>query len=162
LRQWAIAPACAIAAVRSRCLRADPGYSRNQEEGRSCGAIRYRQLRPLTLRRTSRPAPFVRRGCELPLDLLDPRGAFTEPCRPLTFSWSPASTPESVSFVPPDALVRSSALLRDGNLETFDPRVRGLRTAVPVKARRPVVRERLPSCPRSHEPKLMNRYRVSD
>jgi hypothetical protein len=28
------------------------------------------------------PTPFQRRGCELPLDLLGPRGAFTEPRRP--------------------------------------------------------------------------------
>jgi hypothetical protein len=50
-----------------------------------------------------RPAPFQRRGCELPVDLLGPCGAFTEPCRPLTFPLSPAGTPESESF-PPDVL----------------------------------------------------------
>jgi hypothetical protein len=50
-----------------------------------------------------RPAPFQRRGCELPVDLLGPCGAFTEPCRPLTFLLSPAGTPESESF-PPDVL----------------------------------------------------------
>jgi len=80
------------------------------------------------------PAPFPRRGCELPLVLSEPRRAFTEPCRPLTLPWSPAGTPESVSFVPPDALVREPAPLRDGILETFDPRVLGLRIALPVKA----------------------------
>jgi hypothetical protein len=46
------------------------------------GAIRCRQLWAIALRRTSRPTPFQRRGCELPLDLLGPRGAFTEPSRP--------------------------------------------------------------------------------
>jgi hypothetical protein len=50
-----------------------------------------------------RPTPFQRRGCELPVDLLGPCGAFTESCRPLTFSLSPAGTPESESF-PPDVL----------------------------------------------------------
>jgi len=50
-----------------------------------------------------RPTPFQRRGCELPVDLLGPCGAFTKPCRPLTFSLSPAGTPESESF-PPDVL----------------------------------------------------------
>jgi len=34
------------------------------------------------------------------VDLLGPCGAFTEPCRPLTFSWSPAGTPESDPFRP--------------------------------------------------------------
>jgi hypothetical protein len=37
------------------------------------------------------------------VDLLGPCGAFTEPRRPLTFSLSPAGTPESESF-PPDVL----------------------------------------------------------
>jgi len=37
------------------------------------------------------------------VDLLGPCGAFTESCRPLTFSLSPAGTPESESF-PPDVL----------------------------------------------------------
>jgi len=32
--------------------------------------------------------------------LLGPCGAFTESCRPLTFSLSPAGTPESKSFSP--------------------------------------------------------------
>lgn len=34
------------------------------------------------------------------MDLLGPCGAFTEPCRPLTFSLSPTGTPESSSFSP--------------------------------------------------------------
>jgi len=47
-----------------------------------------------------RPTPFQRRGCELPVVLLGPCGAFTESCRPLTFSLSPTGTPESKSFSP--------------------------------------------------------------
>jgi hypothetical protein len=46
------------------------------------GAIRCRQLRASTSRRTSGPTPFQRRGCGLSLDLVGPRGAFTEPRRP--------------------------------------------------------------------------------
>jgi len=84
-------------------------------------------------------APLVRRlfraeDANSPWSFSEPRRAFTEPCRPLTLPWSPARTPESVSFVPPDALVRRPAPLRDGILETFDPRVLGLRIALPVKA----------------------------
>ena len=56
-----------------------------------------RQLRPSTSRRTSRPAPFQRRGCGQPLVLLGPRAAFTGPCRSLTLSLSLPGTPESVS-----------------------------------------------------------------
>jgi hypothetical protein len=52
------------------------------------GAIRCRQLRPITIRRTTGPTPFQRRGCELPLVLLGPRRAFTVPCRSLTLSLS--------------------------------------------------------------------------
>ncbi len=40
------------------------------------------------------PTPFQCRGCELPLVLLGPRGAFTDPCRPLTFSWLLEGTPD--------------------------------------------------------------------
>lgn len=52
------------------------------------GAIRCRQLQPITIRRTTRPTPLQRRGCELPLVLLGPRRAFTVPCRSLTLSLS--------------------------------------------------------------------------
>jgi hypothetical protein len=58
------------------------------------GAIRCRQLRAITFRRTTHRTPFQCRGCEPLLVLLGPRGAFTEPCRPLTFSWSLEGTPD--------------------------------------------------------------------
>jgi len=54
----------------------------------------------IATRRTSETDAFQRRGCELPVDLLGPCGAFTESCRPLTFSSSPTGTPESKSFSP--------------------------------------------------------------
>jgi len=54
----------------------------------------------IATRRTSETDAFQRRGCELPVDLLGPCGAFTESCRPLTFSLSPTGTPESKSFSP--------------------------------------------------------------
>jgi len=117
-------PACAIVAssqvpstVRSRPF----AWS-----GRGRVRRRYsrRQLRPNTFRRTSRPAPFQRRGCEQPAVLLGPCAAFIEPCRSLTLSLSPAGTPESVS-VPPDALPVTPAFY--GERSVFDLRARGPR-----------------------------------
>jgi hypothetical protein len=87
-----------------------------------------------------------------------PRGALTEPCRPLTLSWSLLGTPESVS-VPPDPLAPRHAPLRDDDAKAFDPRVEGLGIALPVKAERPVIRERLPSCSRACKPKPASRLR---
>jgi hypothetical protein len=52
------------------------------------GAIRCRQLQPITIRRTTGPTPLQRRGCELSLVLLGSRRAFTVPCRSLTLSLS--------------------------------------------------------------------------
>jgi hypothetical protein len=68
--------------------------------GRIDEAIRCRQLRQNTSRRTTRPTPFQRRGCGLPLVVFRPRGAFTEPCLPLTFPWSLAGTPERPLYRP--------------------------------------------------------------
>jgi hypothetical protein len=56
------------------------------------------------------------------LDLLGPRGALTKPCRPLTFSLSPAGTPESVS-VPPDALPVMRSSRNAPRSLTCEPRV---------------------------------------
>jgi hypothetical protein len=91
--------------------------------GKIRGAIRYRQLQPLTI-----PAyrSFVRRlfnaeDTNSPRTFSDPRGAFTEPCRPLTLSLSLLGTPESVS-VPPDPLAPRHAPLRDDDAKAFDPR----------------------------------------
>jgi hypothetical protein len=57
------------------------------------------------------PTPFQRRGCELPVGLLGPCGAFTESCRPLTFSLSPPGTPESKSFSPDVLLIAGVSTL---------------------------------------------------
>jgi hypothetical protein len=74
-------------------------------------AIRCRQLRPHTTRRTSGPTPFQRRGCGLLLDLLGPRGAFTEPRRP---SDAPVVTRRHArpASVPTDALPAVTRSLR--------------------------------------------------
>jgi len=74
--------------IRSRCrhLRSRP-FARSGKRTID-GAIRCRQLQPITIRRTTGPTPFQRRGCELPLVLLGPRRAFTVPCRSLTLSLS--------------------------------------------------------------------------
>lgn len=81
------------------------------------------------------------------MDLLGPCGAFTEPCRPLTFPLSPAGTPESESF-PPDVLSyrQGSDLLRPLEPEeeltcwSEDPAPHGWLRAIRAEAR-----ERLPS-----------------
>jgi len=106
------------------------------------GAIRCRQLRVMAIRRTSGPATFQRRGCELPLDLLGPRGAFTEPRRPsdalvVTRRHAPPAS------VPTDALSapRSSRMVGLGL--TCEPE--DLCFALPVRARRASAREHLPS-----------------
>jgi hypothetical protein len=88
---------CAANRIRLGCrhLRSRP-FARS---GRRTidGAIRCRQLQPITIRRTTGPTPLQRRGCELSLVLLGPRRAFTVPCRSLTLSCRPVGTPESVS-----------------------------------------------------------------
>jgi hypothetical protein len=43
------------------------------------------------------PTPFQRRGCELPLNLLGSRKAFTEPVSTSDVPWLLTDTPESVS-----------------------------------------------------------------
>jgi len=80
-------------------------------ERRIDGAIRCRQLRAITFRRTSRPTPFQRRGCWHPLAFLGPRGAFTEPRRPsdalvVTRRHAPSAS------VPTDALSASCSDFR--------------------------------------------------
>jgi len=96
----------------------------------------------IAFRRTTGPTPFQRRGCELPLDLLGPRGAFTEPCRPsdaLVVTRRHAR-PTSVST---DALsvVRSSRMAK--LRLTCEPKDH--RFALPVRVERAKAREHLPS-----------------
>lgn len=78
----------------------DPDHSRDQRGGGSTELFAAASFGRISTRRTSLPTPFQCRGCELPVDLLGPCGAFTEPSRPLTFSLSPTGTPESSSFSP--------------------------------------------------------------
>jgi hypothetical protein len=106
------------------------------------GAIRCRQLRAITFRRTTRPTPFQRRGCGLLVDLLGPWGAFTRPCRPsdVLIVTRRHARPASV---PTDALSasRSSRMVR--LRLTCEPK--DLCIALPVRARRTSAREHLPS-----------------
>jgi len=63
-------------------LTCDPGHSRGQKRGGSTklfAVVSFGRSRPGA---PLRPAPFQRRGCGPLLDLLGPRGAFTEPRRP--------------------------------------------------------------------------------
>jgi hypothetical protein len=117
----------------SECLPFDPRRSRVQERGRSLELFAPNSFGHARTRRTARPTPFQRRGYELSSDVLHLRRAFTEPCRPLTFSSSPVGTSESVSE-PPDPLACRPAPLRDGVDDAFDLRARGLGIALPVKA----------------------------
>jgi len=92
------------------------------------------------------PSPFQCRGCELLLVLLGPRGAFTEPRRPLTFSLSPEGTPDQPLCCPmrcPPS--RCASLARDDLGAEIHRRVEGPRVDSPVRAGRAKARERLPS-----------------
>jgi len=116
-------------------------------------AIRCRQLWAVTSRRTTRPTPFQRRGCELPLAFLGPRGAFTEPCRPSdALLVTRKARPTGLCA---DRCAVRDTLLADGATE-IDLRARGLRFAAPVKERRAGARERLPSYrePASRNPQV--------
>jgi hypothetical protein len=96
------------------------------------------------------PSPFQCRGCELPLVLLGPRGAFTEPRRPLTFSLSLEGTPDQPLCCPmrcPPSTLLSVSLARDEveHGAEIHRRVEGPRVDSPVRAGRAKARERLPS-----------------
>lgn len=96
----AVATAAIARFTNFECRSYNPGDSRHQRRGGSTELFAAASFSRSTTRRTSRPTPFQRRGCGLPVDLLGPCGAFTEPCRPLAFPLSPAGTPESKSFSP--------------------------------------------------------------
>jgi hypothetical protein len=92
------------------------------------------------------PTPFQCRGCELLLVLLGPRGAFTDPCRPLTFSWLLEGTPDQPLCRPIRCPSRPPATLRTPDDATeIHLRAEGPHIALPVKAGRAKARERLPS-----------------
>jgi len=90
----------AIIVLRILSAALQPRRFASPEERRVDGAIRCRQLQPIAMRRTSKPTPFQRRGCGLPVGLLGPCGAFTEPCRPLTFHCHPQAHPSRNPFRP--------------------------------------------------------------
>ena len=105
-------------------------------------AIRCRQLRAITSRRTSGPTPFQRRGCGLPSALLGPREAFTEPRRP---SDVPVVTLRHArsALLADRCAFRLTALADDE--AGIDLRAEGPCFASPVRAMRAKARERLPS-----------------
>jgi hypothetical protein len=93
------------------------------------------------------PTPFQCRGCELLLVLLEPRGAFTDPCRPLTFSWLLEGTPDQPLCRSIRCPSRALAVLADSENDATEIHLRaeGPHVALPVKAGRAKARERLPS-----------------
>lgn len=137
-------PRCATVVFDCGCPHCDPGHSRGQERGAIDEAVSFtsfdRSIRGVPLR----PAPFQRRGYELPLDLLGPRGAFTEYRRSLTLSWSPAGTPESVSETVRCAR-RITYRLREESDPNVDLQAEGLCHDLPVRVSRTAARKRLPS-----------------
>jgi hypothetical protein len=126
------------------CLHYNPGHSRGQERGAIDEAVSFTSFERSIRGAPLRPAPFQCRGCELPLDLLGPRGAFTEYRRSLTLSWSPAGTAESVSETVRSAR-RFSFALRQGTEPNVDPQVEGPWNTLPVRVRCTAARKRLPS-----------------
>jgi hypothetical protein len=103
------------------------------------------------MRRTTRPAPFQRRGCGLSSDLLGPRRAFTVTRRPLTLS----TVIHGHARV---GLCTARSAAHDTHPRGFVPRrlTREPRTPkhLPVKAEGSEARECLPSCrdPASRDP----------
>jgi len=92
------------------------------------------------------PPPFQCRGCELLLVLLGPRGAFTEPRRPLTFSLSPEGTPDQPLCCPMRCPPSRCAPLREMTWGLrFTVESKDLASDSPVRAGRAKIRERLPS-----------------
>jgi len=146
-----------------------PGHSRGQEGGGSTelfAAVSFGRSRsgaPL------RPTPFQRRGCELPLDLLGPRGAFTEPCRPSDVLLVTRGHARSAS-VPTDALSASPPrrLATPDDEPEIDLRAEGPCVVLPVRAIRAKAREHLPSYrepasrnPQAERARTFNRERSS-
>jgi hypothetical protein len=110
------------------------------------GAIRCRQLRAITFRRTARRHLFSAEDANSSR-FFGPRGAFTRPRRPLTFSWSLEGTPDQ-PLMPTDALSVTLRLQPFGcpyRATAIHLRAEGPRVAMPVRARRAKARERLPS-----------------
>ena len=90
------------------------------------------------------PTPFQRRGCELPLDLLGPRGAFTEPRRPSDALVVTRRHARPAS-VPTDALSATRPTYAGLVMTEIDLRAEGPCFALPVRAIRAKAREHLPS-----------------
>jgi hypothetical protein len=109
------------------------------------GAIRCRQLQPITFRRTAHRHLFSAEDANSSWSF-GPRGAFTEPRRPLTFSWSLEGTPDQPLCRPMRCPSHAAISFEkaDGATE-IHLRAEGPRFALPVRARRAKARERLPS-----------------
>jgi len=119
-------------------------------------AIRCRQLRAIAFRRTSGPTPFQRRGCELLLDLLGPRGAFTEPRRPSDALVVTCGHARPAS-VPTDALSVSCPSFRRSLRLRFTCKPKDLCIALPVEGKADIS-PRTPSVvSRTCEPKPTSR-----
>ena len=109
------------------------------------GAIRCRQLRAITFRRTARRHLFSAEDANSSWSF-EPRGAFTKPRRPLTFSWSLEDTPDQplcrpMRFPSHGAIPCETA----GRATQIHLRAEGPHVALPVRTRRAKARERLPS-----------------
>jgi hypothetical protein len=111
-----------------------PGPFARPGKGRVDGAIRCRQLRAITMRRTAETGAFSAPRMRTPLGDFWPRGAFTTSCRPLTFSLSPVGTPESESESARCAGRHETDSLRSRDVTDVDLRVEGLRFTLPVRA----------------------------
>jgi hypothetical protein len=108
------------------------------------GAIRCRQLRAITFRRTAHRHLFSAEDAN-PSWPFGPRGAFTEPRRPLTFSWSLEGTPDRPLCRPMRCPSHACLPCGADRATKIHLRAEGPHFALPVRARRAKARERLPS-----------------
>jgi len=109
------------------------------------GAIRCRQLRAITFRRTAHRHLFSAEDANSSW-FFGPRGAFTEPRRPLTFSWSLEGTPDQPLCRPMRCPSHAAISFETADGATkIHLRAEGPHVALPVRARRAKARERLPS-----------------
>jgi len=120
------------------------------------GAIRCRQLRAITSRRTTHRHLFSAEDAN-PSWSFGPRGAFTEPRRPLTFSWSLEGTPDQPLCRPMRCPLHTRLLRgrRAYNCDSPSSRRTSLR---PARESKTGESPRTPSVvPRPCEPKPANR-----
>ena len=108
------------------------------------GAIRCRQLRAITFRRTARRHLFSVEDANSPRALLGPRGAFTRPRRPSDALFVTRRHVRSAS-VPTDPLSASCIGLRLPHEPEIHLQTEGPCFTLPVKVVRAKAREHLPS-----------------